>query len=308
VILMLASAQDVHARHVLAALQRRNAPAELADCGEFGNGARLNYPIGGSPTITTGSGKRIDFGAVTSVWYRRPRLAQTSKVVRDPATRRFCREEWANTLDGMFLNSPARFVNPLLAEFAAVKPRQLHVAARVGLLTPDTIITSDPAAADEFIARHAGHVIHKALTAPPERLLDTRAWSETDRPALPHLALAPTIFQETISGPADIRATVIGDEVFAARIDTAASRAGIDSRMDLDAKFERHQLPAALLDQIRAFMREMQLVYGTIDLKVRDDGEYVFLEVNPQGQFLYVEILTGQPLTDALAALLAKSV
>jgi hypothetical protein len=40
-------------------------------------------------------------------------------------------------------------------------------------------------------------------------------------------------------------------------------------------------------------------------MKLTDEGEYVFLELNPMGQFLYVEILTGFPLTAAMAELLA---
>ena len=52
-------------------------------------------------------------------------------------------------------------------------------------------------------------------------------------------------------------------------------------------------------------MHELNLVFGTIDLKITTGGEYVFLEVNPQGQFLYVEILTGMPITSAVAKLLA---
>ena len=54
-------------------------------------------------------------------------------------------------------------------------------------------------------------------------------------------------------------------------------------------------------------MNELGLLFGTIDLKLTHSNEYVFFEVNPQGQFLYIEILTGQPISDAVAALLAGS-
>jgi glutathione synthase/RimK-type ligase-like ATP-grasp enzyme len=52
-------------------------------------------------------------------------------------------------------------------------------------------------------------------------------------------------------------------------------------------------------------MGELGLVFGTIDLKVADNGDHVFLEINPQGQFLYIEILTGLPISNALADFLA---
>jgi len=56
---------------------------------------------------------------------------------------------------------------------------------------------------------------------------------------------------------------------------------------------------------LRVLMRRLGLVYGAIDLRLTEDGRYVFLEINPAGQFLYVEQQTGQPITAALAACLA---
>jgi hypothetical protein len=304
-IFILASPRDAHSRMVVAALQRMGEQATVIDAGTFGNGAVLSYRIGGNPVATTVTGEEVRFDAATCVWYRRPRLGHVAESIRNPDVRAFCRQEWANLLEGLFLNSSARFVNHVQAEFAAVKPRQLHVAREIGWAIPDTLFTSDPDQAGAFIDRHHGQVIHKALTAPKDRMIDTRAWDEADRPALATLSLAPTIFQEMIHGPADVRVTVVGKEVFAAKISTLEGRAGIDSRMDMDAPYEVHDLPAAMHDRIVAFMDAMGLVYGTIDLKLTDDGEYVFFEVNPQGQFLYVEILTGLPITQAMANLLA---
>jgi hypothetical protein len=305
-ILILASVQDVHARRVATLLARNGAEVRILDCSHFGNGAFLNYPISGGSTTIDVNGEKIVFDATQAVWYRRPRLTQVANSVRDQAIHDFCRQEWANTLDGLFINSPAKFVNPLLSEFAAVKPRQLLAAASVGLITPETLITNHPEEAEEFIDRHRGDVVHKALTAPRDRLIETRRWSEADRAALKRLPLAPTIFQERIRGPADVRVTVVGNEIFAAKIETAKGRAEIDSRMDLDATYVAHKLPTNLEDQLQAFMSTMGLVYGTIDLKISESGNYVFFEVNPQGQFLYIEILTGLPISEALADFLAR--
>ena len=306
-ILILASPRDTHSRVVVAALERQGRQATIVDAGMFGNGAVLSYPIGGCPVATTAAGETVRFDDATCVWYRRPRLGQVAEGVRDPATRGFCRQEWSNLLEGLFLNSGARFVNPVLAEFAAVKPRQLHVARQVGWTIPDTLVTSDPGQAAAFIEAHRGQVIHKALSAPRDRMIDTRTWDEADRAALTTLTLAPTIFQERVGGPADVRVTVVGRRLFAARIDTIQGRAGVDSRMDMDAPCEAQDLPTAIQDRLLAFMDAMGLVYGTIDLKITDEDDYVFFEVNPQGQFLFVEILTGMPITQAMANLLTRS-
>jgi glutathione synthase/RimK-type ligase-like ATP-grasp enzyme len=52
-------------------------------------------------------------------------------------------------------------------------------------------------------------------------------------------------------------------------------------------------------------MDDLGLVFGAIDLKLTDTGKHVLLEVNPQGQFLYIELLTGLPISDALTEFLA---
>jgi len=64
-------------------------------------------------------------------------------------------------------------------------------------------------------------------------------------------------------------------------------------------------LSHSLSRRLLALVGRLGLVFSTIDMKLTDEGEYVFLELNPMGQYLYVEILTGLPLTAAMAELLA---
>ena len=64
-------------------------------------------------------------------------------------------------------------------------------------------------------------------------------------------------------------------------------------------------LPPDVEDSLRALMSELGLVYGAVDLRLTPEGEYVFLEVNPAGEFLFSEHGSGQPITDAVASWLA---
>lgn len=53
-------------------------------------------------------------------------------------------------------------------------------------------------------------------------------------------------------------------------------------------------------------MRRLGLVFGVVDLRISSqDGHIYFLEVNPQGQFLYLEVKTGLPIIRSLAGLSA---
>lgn len=49
------------------------------------------------------------------------------------------------------------------------------------------------------------------------------------------------------------------------------------------------------------FFERMHLNFGCFDLIVTPDGEYVFLECNPNGQWLWVELATGLPIAEAIA-------
>lgn len=306
-VLIVSGREDVHALRVAQELHCAGKQVRFLDMRELGRTASISHGVGGPGTcsVTVGGEEPIPLSEIDAVWLRRPNIPYLPATVSDIAHRRFARLEWKELIDGAFLSMRARFVNPYLAQVSAVKPRQLEVAQRVGLNVPDTLITSDAADAGAFVDAH-GRVIHKTLSAHPDKLLDTRRWTERDRNALQELSLAPSIFQQEICGPADIRVTVVGVQVFALRVCLAEDQDRVDGRLNVDAPSEPHRLPEQVEEQLLTFMRELGLVFGTVDMRIAHDGRYFFLEVNPQGQFLYVEILTGMPISAAVAELLAN--
>ena len=305
-ILVISTPGDVHARSVVADIASFGVEAAIVDPSEFGNGAtlshRIGHPAGGA--ITTRSGLRVCLGDVTAVWNRREHPAQPAGVMRDPGDRRFARREWADAFSGLLTALDTEAVNPVWAQRAAVKPLQLEAARRVGIRTPDTLITAEPKQASRFIDEHDGNVIHKVLTAAEEGLKDTRKWDGVNSATLEALTLAPTIFQEYIPAFYDIRATIIGSDILAMKYEVAPAAA--DSRLDIDAPSEAITLPDGVADKLSQIMRALGLVFGAVDLRVTPDGDFVFFEVNPQGQFLFVEILTGLPISATLARYLAR--
>jgi hypothetical protein len=66
-----------------------------------------------------------------------------------------------------------------------------------------------------------------------------------------------------------------------------------------------HHLPDAVAEKLRALMRRLGRVYGALELRLSEDGRYMFVKINPAGQLLYVEQATRQPIAAALAACLA---
>lgn len=312
-ILILAPPADVHARRVAQEIDLLGQNVRILNWERAGNGllASLSYsPESAQLSVQTEDDvMAVRLADVRAVWNRRPGTLVEPPGIIDDDHRRFARREWQDLLDGLtlMLGLNACVVNPLAAQRAAVKPYQLAVAQRVGLRVPRTLISSDPREASQFVAAHAGRVVHKALTGPRNTFVQTRRWQESDRDFLNQLVLAPTIFQELIDGPIDIRATIVGQEIYAAALHTSQSRAGLDSRLDQDVPTTPYELPDDTVLRLHALMAVLNLTFSTVDLKVDELGQLHFLELNPQGQFLYIEILTGQPISAAVARLLVAS-
>jgi hypothetical protein len=306
-ILILSNPEDSHARHIMQLLQRRGRDVASLSRADFGSEASIEFhPEARRGAIRLGDRTMIVSEDVSAVWYRRPGRVLVNPAIRDEFDRAFADTEWTQALDSFSTVAFRRIISPPLKQRAATKPMQLALAARAGLRVPETLVTSDPDEAAAFAQKWDGAIVHKAMSAPPHRFLDTRAWDAEAARHLDELTLCPTIFQERIFGPADLRATIVGRQVFTASIETARGRAGVDSRLDHDAPCTPYELPRAVETAILRLMDELGLVFGTVDLKLTDNGEHVFLEVNPQGQFLYIEILTGLPISNALVEFLSS--
>ena len=154
-------------------------------------------------------------------------------------------------------------------------------------------------------ARGYRDVICKAFSATEQQWRETRLVGDQELAVLDNVRYAPVIFQEYIPADVDLRVTVVGDELFAAAIHSQESEYPVDFRMDMaNTRIEAAELPRDIAERLLDLMGRLGLVYGAIDLRRTPDGRHVFLEVNPAGQWLFVEQATGQPIAAALARLL----
>lgn len=303
-ILIVAPPDDLHALCVAQDLKAMGKRFQIADPSQLSNTGGLEFRAGqqSRSTWTGVDGNPIALEKVKTVWHRR-RFFPTLQEIPDLNDQAFIKREWSELFSGIFSTMDAFFVNEPARQELAVKPLQLRMAEQLGLRIPDTLITNDPAAAEAFIERHGQLVVHKTLSPPRHRFLATTKWSPSQRVALKDLVFGPVIFQETITNCTELRVTVIGEQIFAAAFRPPDGL--IDGRF-VDTPYRSHELPKGVASQLLSLVRGLGLVFSTIDLKLTEEGEYVFLELNPQGQYLYVEILSGMPLTDAMAQLLAN--
>ncbi len=307
-IVAISHAGDDHAAAVLDALGRAGIDVVLLDLATFPARSAIALEYGGKRGAWAMVSPEAVIAAkrVTAVWWRRPRLLRAEPGL-SPEHADFALRQADEALSGLAASLEARWVNdPWRDAAASHKPWQLAAAERAGFRVPRTLVTNDPERARAFLdAAGRRPVVHKALHATPEDWHVTRRVGPEDRGRLPALRLAPVILQEYVPG-VDVRVTAVGGTLFAAAIDARDTASPEDFRPVFDdARVEPCRLPGAVAARIRKLLRALGLSYAAIDLRRRDDGEHVFLEANPSGQWLFVERRTGLPITAALASLLA---
>jgi glutathione synthase/RimK-type ligase-like ATP-grasp enzyme len=308
-VLVLANPNDVHARAVA---------AEVA--GTFGGRPVIldtrEYPAGWHLTSTMGMAQDpawlLHFGdwqarseEVSGVWRRRPNPHRIHSDVNNRKARRFCLNEIAAGFQGWLHSLGEAVINPLAAEYAAIrKPFQLLKAKEAGLAIPDSIVTSGADEARRFIDRLDGKVIFKVLMGLPGIFAETRRFKREHARYLATLRYAPAIFQEIVEPGRDVRVTIVDEAAFSVLISPKNPKARLDWRLDLAADIVPHALPRQVERALVGLLRALGLRFGAIDLRVTSGGEYIFLEVNPSGQFLFCEIHGKQPISRAVAAAL----
>lgn len=314
-VLVLATATDEHAAAVLGELGRRGHPAQLLDLSVFPQETALTMRYDSCTDCQrrqfgfSGEENTLDLTDVGAIWWRRPQVPQISPAIRRPGHRNFAMNECQEALAGLWYAVDAFWVNdPARDHVAHRKAYQLRVAQDVGVRIPVTLITSDPDAARRFAdERGYDNVICKSFAATEEEWRETRLLRAEEIAQLDNVRFAPVIFQEYIKAEYDVRVTVVGDQLFPAAIHSQSTEYPIDFRMDIaSAKIEEVALPEEIEHRIQALMRRLGLVYGAIDLRRTPKGDYVFLEINPAGQWLFIEQASGQPIAAALANLLME--
>ncbi len=250
----------------------------------------------------------------TSIWYRRFRSGSTP-VGMDEGTATFCRQETRAALIGAVAGRTTRWMShPAALWMAEFKPYQLEVAAGMGIPIPRTIVTNDPVCIRNAFGEFAGMIVKPARTGyfvsnGVEQAIYT---SRVLREHLEHLESArfsPAIYQELIPKRYDIRVTIVGTDVFAAAIDSQADpAANIDWRRTDDPALAhfRHELPSTLKDLLLQLMGKLQLTFGAIDLVQKPNGEYMFLEVNPSGQWQWIDDQLDLGISEHVATWLAR--
>lgn len=245
-----------------------------------------------------------------AVLYRHLHLREAPHV-QDPRARALAESELRATLEGTLLALDAYWLNhPAANRRARNKLGQLDLAMEEGLTVPDTLVSDDPQKIRARFRRWEGRMVAKlaggqllAAGNEEQHVVYTTIVEEDDLRSDAALAACPAIYQRRVEKAFDLRVTVVGERLFACRIDSQGHDHGTVDWRQAGAgalPIEPCELDPDLARRCRALTRRMGLDYAGLDLIATPTGETVFLEVNAAGQWLWVQEATGMPIAAAI--------
>jgi hypothetical protein len=314
-VIIVGDSPDPHVQSVRAGVERLGVPCLVLD--ESVTRVRICY-CGSEMAVEAKLGKiwiRLD--SARSIWWWRKETT-TALAHADDFAADFITREFRSLLESLeWLLRGARWpIRPTAVRRASLKCHQLALAQELGFRIPTTVVTNDAQSVLSYVgadpSRFPAGIVYKPLTwyvGLPDRFLYTEVVTlEELASSSASISVAPCQFQEYVKKSYEVRATVVGHDVFAVRID---SQSRDDTRLDWrrnqhDVPYKCCELPSDTIDRLHRFLRECGLVYGAFDLVVSEDGDLTFLELNPMGQWLWLENRLNIDISAAVSRLLVE--
>jgi hypothetical protein len=319
-ILVISSSDDAHADHIESMLRVRGAAFMRFDPAMFPAGATITMAYGpaGLKRCSLRAGEQlVELRETRAVWYRRPGLARAHPAIGDGPTRDLVDDECRQFIHALWSSVDCPWLpgQPATLKQASLKATQLKVAGELGFDLPPTLITNSPDELIEFYRSNHGDIVCKLAGFAMQKALGqtfiryTEAVSTRDIAHAQSIEHCPMIFQARVPKQVELRITVVGRRVFAAEIHSQTSNhTRLDWRRydDYTTPYSVHALPSAIEHRCRELVDRLGLRYGAIDMIRTPDGRYVFIEINPNGQYLWIERETGLPISDAICDVLME--
>lgn len=304
---------------VIKEIETRGEKAFRFDTDRYPTEVKLDIHYGNTEKIIISDGEnKLDLSEVTSVWYRRMRYGAKIPQTMEKQFRDASIEECRRTVRGMIASLKAfHFDKMSNVDLTNHKQLQLQVARKIGLETPQTLTSNNPEAVRQFAAEFPEHgIVTKMLSSfaiygdkNEEMVVFTSPVTEDDLHNMEGLCYCPMTFQENIPKALELRTTIVGHQVFTAAVDSQnLAGSTYDWRKEgrnLSKQWKDYKLPEEIEKKLLQLMAHFGLNYGAIDIIVTPDGRYVFLEINPVGEFFWMEVYPPHfPISSAIAEIL----
>ncbi|QNL48840.1 ATP-grasp ribosomal peptide maturase [Olivibacter sp. SDN3] len=272
---------------------------------------QINYTLqkDGEDYCLSDTEQSIHASQIEAVWYRKLwDLIVPNEL--DQTYRSVFRQEY-QTAQQLFINSIERipWINNMQIDHAVGgdKLMQLKAARAAGLYIPQTLFSNDPAMIKHFYKICDTNVVAK-LHGSLSKSMDgntpffpTTKLAASDLENLEAMAYSPMIFQKHIVKAYELRIVYVDGVFFTGKIPADGDK--IDWRIVTGKPilWEQYKLPEFLGLRLTEMMNKLGLHFGAIDMIRKPNGQYVFLEVNPQGEWGMLQKHLGYPIGETIA-------
>lgn len=298
---ILTNSQDATASYLISVLEKSEVPFLRLDTDQLLSRIAISYSHG-TPTIKI-DGHWFTAEDVNHIWYRRPEKLKDNRFNNSPESK-YALAEWSEFVECFFAHVPrAKWMNhPSCNALASRKLEQLTTAVSFGFAVPETLVTQEPDALRTFFKQHHGQVIAKPLSSgyiertgeESDSLIYTNSVSENHLENLDDLSSCPTLFQQFIQKRYDVRITVVDSDVHAVTL-RATDKFG-EQRCDIrrnnmaDVAYQTISLSDDIKVRIQNLVAHYGLRFAAIDMAITVNGEWYFFEVNPNGQWAWLDM------------------
>ncbi|MFD7136955.1 ATP-grasp ribosomal peptide maturase [Streptomyces sp. NPDC059894] len=310
-VLIIAAADDWPTDRIVVELENRGVEVFRMDTADFPQRLALAGRISAGQAWTgelLTEHRTVELSRVGAVYYRAPGAFRFARGMSGPEEG-FAAAQARAGLGGVLSALECRWVNhPTAMARAEYKPVQLAAARACRLLIPPTLITNRPEDVRSFAADVSAAIVCKPVASPVViedgqlRCVYTRRLEPADLDDLRGIDTTAHLFQAWVPKKHEVRLTVIGKRMFAAAIHAGSEAAHEDWRSDYGSlTYMAVTVPEEIEAGTRRLMERLQLRYGAADFIVGPDGQWTFLEINPCGQWDWIQGATGLPIVEAIA-------
>lgn len=305
-LLIVSNRRDLAADYVVARILERRYPYFRINAEDLSEADyHLQLSNSAPNLVVTILGRTLHLRDVSSVWYRRQLFPNVNDVIAE-CDRPFAEGELVHLIEGALPRLGCRWVDdPDRVRFAERKLQQLKVATANGIPIPETIISTNPDTLCEFVRSHERGVVCKPIFrglhshGKQIRAAYTRLATADEFENLKEGQVFPTLLQQLIPKGSDLRVTVIGSHIFGVEISTHDRV--LDWRLpDVRPCNRRIEVPTQVASACRLMLDRLGLTCGAFDFAISPEGDYFFLEVNPVGEWAWLDIELGLGIRDAL--------
>lgn len=314
-VLLITNKGDITTDFIVRELKNQEIPFFRLNTEEITKSISLSFNVEKSEFLIIDKESKMFYDCLsfTSVYYRRPEIPEISIDNLSPGEEIFVRNEHTFFLEGFYkILKNASWFSPVYAiREAENKLYQLLKAREIGFQIPKSILTTEYDAAFEFYNSTSSNCIIKPIKSglineqKNDKVVFTSKIDEFPKDPS-SIQGCPSYLQEHIAKTSDLRVTVVGNKVFATEI---LSQDNDDTKVDWRRGenvliHRKISIPDDIQKKCVQLVDDLKLKFGAIDFIIDTEGKYIFLEINPNGQWAWIEHQTNYPISKEIVEIL----